>query len=292
MSNLTYDYPYNQLIAKRFIDASASDSNISGWEPDTDRKIGGGRTRMLTNLQPSYYVDVTDNSFIQPGVGASYPMFDAVELSKVNEKSNYRSNVIPMQGGNIGSILRRNEHEIHQLLNYLDDNTKSALADIIKGSINDKMEGGFSLGDFGKGLLNFGSSLISPVLDIAAPVVGTALGSAVGNPLLGSVVAELGRGAIKNITGAGKKAKKNKKIKGIGVYTGETVTMETGKKPKKEKKVKSKLMELMTKPESLSGGKMRSDKMKKRNELVKKIMKEKNMKLGEASKYVKENKLI
>lgn len=287
MANLTYNYPYNRDIADRVLDAQVK--NIDAWEPE--RLIGGGRTRLSTDVQPSYYANVDSNyKYVQPGVSTSYPMYNAVELKRVNEKSYYPSDVVPMQGGNISSILKKNEHELHQLLNYLDDDTKNTLSDIIKGSVNDKLEGGFSFNDFGKGLLSFGKQLLGPILDVAAPAIGTTLGTAVGNPMLGAVVADVGKNVLKSMTGAGKKAKKEKKVKGIGIYSGDDSEPKKDVKPKKGKKVK---VNLITESINvMSGGKMKSDKMRKRNELVKKIMKEKNMKLGEASKYVKENKLM
>jgi len=95
--------------------------------------------------------------------------------------------------------------------------------------------------------------VISSALDVGAPILGKTVGTFVGQPLLGQQVANVGRKLIKDTTGYGKKGK--------GVKSGGKCGASCG------------------------GNKNRAA-------LVKKIMSEKKMSLGQASKYIKDNKLI
>lgn len=105
---------------------------------------------------------------------------------------------------------------------------------------------------------------ISKGLDVGAPALGAAVGTAIGGPggaSIGGMVGKLGRELIKETTGYGRKPKQSKDV---GVYHG-------GAKPK-------------AKPKAQGG-------RNKRNEIVKKVMREKGMSLPQASKYVKEHNL-
>ena len=102
---------------------------------------------------------------------------------------------------------------------------------------------------------------ISKGLDVGAPALGTAVGSLVGQPAVGALVGKLGRELLRGTTGVGRKPKQSKDV---GVYHG-------GAKFKPKAKEQS--------------GR------NKRNEIVKKVMKEKGLSLPQASKYVKENNL-
>jgi hypothetical protein len=102
-------------------------------------------------------------------------------------------------------------------------------------------------------------------IDVATPIVATSL-SPYMNPILATALTTgLAHEAKKKI-GNGAKRGRPRKIAGVGVYEGGAVSAG-----------------------ATSGG---SDKRKKRGALIKKIMSEKGMKLGEASKYIKENNLL
>jgi hypothetical protein len=101
--------------------------------------------------------------------------------------------------------------------------------------------------------------IISGSLDVGLPVLGKAVGSLVGQPVIGATVGSMGRKVLKDATGYGiKSAGCMEKCKGGSVKTGGE------KKGSRDK----------------------------RAQLVKKIMKEKKLNLGQASKYIKENKLM
>jgi hypothetical protein len=105
-------------------------------------------------------------------------------------------------------------------------------------------------------------------IDVATPIVATSL-SPYMNPILATALTTgLAHEAKKKI-GNGAKRGRPRKIAGVGVYEGGAVSAGATKKAK-------------------SG----DDKRKKRGALIKKIMSEKGMKLGEASKYIKENNLL
>jgi hypothetical protein len=106
-------------------------------------------------------------------------------------------------------------------------------------------------------------------IDVATPIVATSL-SPYMNPVLATALT----------TGLAHEAKKKigrgrpRKIAGVGVYEGGAVSAGASSGGAKKK------------------AKSGDDKRKKRGALIKKIMSEKGMKLGEASKYIKENNLL
>lgn len=166
---------------------------------------------------------------------------------------------------------------------------------------NNKLKGGDLWSDISKFFKPIGSA----VLDVTAP----ALGAFVGGPT-GAVLAKGAREGVRAVTGFGK-AKKNKKSKsvGVGVYSGGAINasdtnisggaMTAGcngdmscapcmaKKAGKKMKGSSKI----TAGAKTAGAKTAGAKKETRLDIVKRIMKEKNMKLGQASKYVKDNNL-
>jgi hypothetical protein len=62
--------------------------------------------------------------------------------------------------------------------------------------------------------------------------------------------------------------------------------------PNIEKLLGGELIQVAQKGSTMSGGRKSSDKMKKRGELIKKIMKERGVKLAEASKIIKNEGLM
>ena len=104
-------------------------------------------------------------------------------------------------------------------------------------------------------------------IDVATPAVSSALSTYM-NPTLANVVTKGLANEAKRKIGNGAKRGRPRKIAGVGVYEGGAVSAGVTKKTK-------------------SG----DDKRKKRGALIKK-MSEKGMKLGEASKYIKENNLL
>ncbi len=258
---LTYDYPYNKRIANTLIE------NSKTWEPvdmQPDRLIGGSmQFRKSANVEPSAYVGVpAPDTFIQPGITPSYPQYNVVELKKINQKQLNKSGV-PLQGGSIS------KYDLAQLVGMLPSEYQAELLKILQGSLNGKLEGGFNFRDLGRKLMSFGRAIrpiVTPLLDAAVPVVGTALGSRIGNVGLGNMIASTARDGIRAITGAGaKKPRKAKKAAGVGIYEQQA---------------------------SVSPVSCKQGKREMRNQLVKKIMQDQKLSLPAASKYIKVNKLM
>jgi hypothetical protein len=160
----------------------------------------------------------------------------------------------------------------------------------VKGRNSKIMRGGDFWGDVG----NFFKPVASAVLDIGAP----ALGAFVGGPA-GATLAKGAREGLRATTGWGKGKRKMKEGKnGVGVYAGSLNASDTpvggamsagcNGMPcvpcmKKEKKMKGSA--------KTAGAKTAGAKKGSRMDMVKKVMKEKKMNLGQASKYIKENNL-
>jgi hypothetical protein len=143
-------------------------------------------------------------------------------------------------------------------------------------------------GNMGK----FFKPVISAGLDVLAPAAGMYLGGPVGATLAKGV-----REGVRAVTGYGKAKKGGKKAVGVGVYGGSMNASDTtvgGSMSagcngdmaclpcKKKMKGSAKTAGAKTAGAKTAGSRM---------DMVKKIMKEKNMKLGAASKFIKENNL-
>jgi len=143
-------------------------------------------------------------------------------------------------------------------------------------------------GNMGK----FFKPVISAGLDVLAPAAGMYLGGPVGATLAKGV-----REGVRAVTGYGKAKKGGKKAVGVGVYGGSMNASDTtvgGSMSagcngdmaclpcKKKMKGSAKTAGAKTAGAKTAGSRM---------DMVKKIMKEKNMKLGQASKYIKDNNL-
>ena len=266
---------YNSDIANKLLNKMQFNKNIH-IEPEQfnnklsggsyNRCIGGSDLRQSTNTYGSYYKDVSGNSeYIQPGVCASYPQFNMVELRELDSKPVI--NVPTMQGG------------------------------------KNSMTGGFSFNDFINSVKSVAKPLVSTALDVGAPMLG-----ALGGPT-GQIVANAARDIIKTKTGYGRKTKK---VAGVGILSTIKDSKKTNKKIKSPLDNNSNKENIVPNLEALSivkggkrGRKLKSkstintdiapitpkSSLKKRFEIVKQIMKEKNLSLPAASKYVKDNKL-
>lgn len=163
-----------------------------------------------------------------------------------------------------------------------------------------KKSKGLKGGDIWSDIGNFFKPVASAVLDIGAPAVG----AFVGGPM-GATLAKGAREGLRATTGWGKGKRKMKGGKnGVGVYAGSLNASDTpvggamsggcdgmpcAPCMKKEKKMKGSAKTAGTK--TTAGAKTSGAKKGSRMEMVKKVMKEKKMNLGQASKYIKENNL-
>lgn len=160
---------------------------------------------------------------------------------------------------------------------------------------------GMKGGDFFSDLGNFFKPVASAALDLAAPAIGTFLGGPTG-----AVLATGARQGLKNVTGFGK-GKRGGKKKGVGVYGGSMnasagamsggVCLPCAAQQRqyggcdgdmtcapcaKKSKAGAKTAGAMS-----AAGKKKGNRM----DMVKKVMKEKGLSLGAASKFIAENNL-
>lgn len=248
-------------------------SKTRNWEPSYQQSAYsmGHAQRLPSKIQPNFYVNVPDDvHYIQPGsFNSAPPNFNMEELKHIN-----------------GVIQSKSTK-------YKGNNKSDYVIDAMGENPNlVPLEGGkFNLKKTLKKVGKVVKPIASKVLDVGVPLVGKVLGNAltpVLGPQLGNAVANVvttqGRDVVKGTTGAGVKKKRvrKSKVEGIGEYTGSGV----GKKNSKKEKV-SKKSEKDSSTKSAGQAKMA-----KRNILVKQIMKEKGLNLPQASKYVKEHKLI
>lgn len=154
-------------------------------------------------------------------------------------------------------------------------------------NINKNMRGGDIWGDIG----NFFKPVASAVLDIGAPIAGTFIGGPAG-----ATLAKGAREGLRAVTGVGLKKKgKKSKMSGIGSYSaGVLKATDTAVGGAMSGGCDGNMSCVPCKMKGRgkkSAGAKSAGKKGSRMELVKKIMKEKGMKLGEASKYIKANNL-
>lgn len=259
MYNLTFDNPYNRNIQKRLLELTKN----QGWEPTRlDRNVGGGmekcggsRLRPSAEQQKSFFrVVPNSHEFVQPGVGASYPQLNMDELREYNKLSLNNDEVIPYQGGKF---------------NFKKDILKPVGTVARSKPVKNLLKTGLK------------SAVKASVLAVTKnPVLAETIGEAtsgITNDLVDKGTEQIGKGK-----GMKKPRKPRvKKMAGVEEYKGgklelllsKSEDVKDVKEPKKSKKVNM-------------------DKKMKRATLVKKIMKEKNMSLPQASKYIKENNLM
>lgn len=247
-----YDNDYNRKLSD-----SLNQINYALSKKDnltnvvSSRMYGGAR-------QTDYIQDLQtygNNNYVKTGTSASYPFLNRNELNQLDGSK----------------------------VNYLPYQVKTG-----KG----KMTGGFSWSDVG----NFLKPIASTALDALVPVASAYTGM----PTAVSAV----RGAIKGATGVGLKRgrKGGAKTAGVGNYKGgrkpkmtpeekmfklEAIQQKKdSKKAEREAKKQAKLEAKSSKPKRVA-----SAGAKKRAEIVKKVMKDMNMKMIDASKYVKDKGL-
>lgn len=210
---------------------------------------------------------------------------------ELDENSKKLSDMLGMSGkGRSGGLKKYKKKELMNNINKLEDNKlKNGIKKHMKGmkygkgcdicEMNKHLEGKGFWEDFGRGFM----SVIKPVASVAKavlPVVAPGVGTA----------AALGMNAIGLGKSGGEKKKKEKKGK---------------EDPVIEKLLGGELIMKTNKGSSMSGGgvsgggvsggkkkRKTSDKMKKRGELVRKIMKERGVKLAEASRIIKSEGLM
>lgn len=135
----------------------------------------------------------------------------------------------------------------------------------------------------GGGFLDNAFKFLKPVASLGLDKLADVAGEYTGMPNLSKAVRE----GVKGVTGVGlKKRGRKSKMVGVGEYKtggcmdcGNTCDMTSSKKTKKGAGVKS--------AGAKSGGKSKGSRM----DMVRKIMKEKGLNLGQASKHIKDNNL-
>jgi hypothetical protein len=291
------------------------------------RMIGG--TQILTNPEDNVYrprgaVYATNvpNAYIVPYSIVSYPQFNALELADVDLLKS--GNHLPLSGGKIripknvkkglkkvGKVLKPVGKQIlkvgseiasevgQELLNTGKDIAKQKLKDYLQGEMYGsgeceecELEGGVkpNLKKVGKVLKKTfvskpAKKVYKGLLDVVEPGIALGISSYTGVPL---PVSQIGVDALTNVAkkrigdGVVKKRGRPRKVAGVGVYEGGATS--GGANDSIEEKSGG----------AKSGGAKSGgvDKRKVRGMLIKKLMKEKGMSLPEASKHIKQNKLI
>jgi hypothetical protein len=297
--SLSLDYEYQRKLADKI---SKFNSN---WEPyQYQNQMSGGSVM---------------TEFVLPGSSAAYPMFNSTTLAKINRGTKTKENA--MRGKGVKPSMKqyaklekdiikklesvpKNELQggaltdhIHPFLKKLASGTLDVALPYLGKQVgkhfgNEKLGRQISkiIRDFSKRHIGLGMSedigiyqggnqggkltvkkiirkvkpiakviakqVVSKGLDVGVPALGTAVGTYFGNPLLGAQAGLIGRKIIKHQTGYGVPVKKQ------------------------------------TRPHPKVGGKKNVSKARSaRGEIIKKVMKEHGLKLGAASKYIKENNL-
>lgn len=130
----------------------------------------------------------------------------------------------------------------------------------------------------------FYKSAARGALDIVQPIASLAVSKYVPEPIA-DVLTETGTEVIKRKIGRGRP----RKVAGVGIYEGAGVKSGGASSGGASSGAGAKSGGAKSGAGAKSGG---ADKRKARGNLIKKLMKEKGMKLGEASKYIKDNNLI
>jgi hypothetical protein len=288
------------------------------------RMIGG--TQVLTNPEDNEYrprgaVYATNvpNAYIVPYSIVSYPQFNALELADVDmlKSGNHLSGGkirIPknVKKGikKVGKVLKPVGKQIlkvgsevaselgQELLNTGKDIAKQKLKDYLQGEMYGsgeceecELEGGVkpNLKKVGKVLKKTfvskpAKKVYKGLLDVVEPGIALGISSYTGVPL---PVSQIGVDALTNVAkkrigdGVVKKRGRPRKVAGVGIYEGGATSGGA----------------IEEKSGGASGAKSggasgKVDKRKVRGMLIKKLMKEKKMTLPEASKHIKQNKLI
>ena len=225
------------------------------WEPMLTSNIRGGNHPGSSSARGHY---------VLPGSSAAYPMFNMVEQDLIDSGKLTKKQILK---GNARKSVKQSE-------------VASDIAQAIESSMGGSELSGGAI-DFKKikrvaiPILKLAASR---GLDVGLPALGASVSTFLGgNPLVGAFVGKLGRDILKQQTGLGRKLNRTTDVaeyKGGSHY----------KKKAPQKKAPQKGTGHKAKPK-VSGGR------NKRNEIVKKIMKEKNLSLPQASKYVKEHGL-
>ena len=293
------------------------------------RLIGG--TQVLTETENNEYrprgaVYPTNipNAYIVPYSVVSYPQFNSVELADVDMLKS--GTHIPLSGGKIripknvkkglkkvGKVLKPVGKQIlkvgsevaselgQELLNTGKDIAKQKLKDYLQGEMYGsgeceecELEGGVkpNLKNIKKVLTSkTAKKVYKGLLDVVEPGIALGVTSYTGVPL---PISQIGVDALTNVAkkkigdGVVKKRGRPRKVAGVGVYEGGATSGGANDSIEEKSGGAS-----GAKSGGASGAKSGGvDKRKVRGMLLKKIMKEKGMTLPEASKHIKENKLM
>ena len=273
-----YANDYNKQLANNLNQVNYALAK-RGQLTNTKNDLKGGSVMRSNDNKNMYIQDLQQvgNKYIYSGNSPNYPFLNMSELQRLDKE---RTNPLYYQ-------------RLH----------------------NSTMKGGDIWGDIGKFFKPIGSA----ILDVGAP----ALGAMVGGPM-GAVAAKAVREGVRGVSGVGlKRGRKagGAKTAGVGVYSAGAVSggrkrlspevkqarldAKMAKKAEREAKKQAKIDMKASKPKrmpkskslpSLEGGKRTnkrkaSEGTKKRAEIVRRVMKEMNLPMIKASKYVKEKNL-
>jgi hypothetical protein len=198
--------------------------------------------------------------YAMPGSSASYPMFNSVEQNSIDRGKRTKKQVLSGKARSGGSDQSKVENQVIRAIEGVVD--------------KDQMSGGafkFDKKKVGDVVKVVAKTALSKGLDIGIPALGATVSTYFGgNPAIGIFVGKIVRGVLKAKTGYARDSD-------IGTYKGGGCKKPLKKVPRKGGKC----------PSKAGPAKKRGE----RNEIVKRVMREKNMNLPTASKYVKEHGL-
>ena len=232
----------------------------------SSRKKGGAKAKKLTHKQLAHEIALALNDEM---VGGAIDWAEVKKISKPYLKKGITMGLnvgLPALSKAIGKALGGEEGEM------VGEMVRKVARDLIKKQTGygrkQQMDGGISLSKLKKKTKPY----VSAGLDAVVPGVGGLVGTMVepgAGTVVGTLAGQLGREGIRSLTGYGAHSKD------VGVYKGGAKA-----RPKAKAKPKAK-----PKAKGNSGGR------NKRNEIVKRAMREKGMSLPQASSYVKQNNL-
>ena len=262
-------YPMLDMVSQRIYDRGRPSKGEALMKvrptrpvaPSTQKK-GGAKSKKLTHKQLAQEIAMALNDEM---VGGAIDWEQIKQISKPYLKKGITMGLnvgVPALSKAIGKALGGEEGEM----------VGKVARDLIKKQTGygrkQQMDGGISLSKLKKKTKPY----VSAGLDAVVPGVGGLVGTMVepgAGTVVGTLAGQLGPEGLRSLTGYGAHSKD------VGVYKG-------GAKAKPKPKVK---------PKAKPRAKPNSGGRNKRNEIVKRVMREKGMSLPQASSYVKQNNL-
>lgn len=272
---LALDMPYQRNVANRLIPFK------SNWE---NKAFGGSIPNVIpdsTEFVPGSRF--THQQYVSPGSTPNYPQFNFTDLRRIN-KEGFGKEDIKKTGGKKCTCKKKG--------GSVDPDVVKKIASAIEGSIdltqlsgNGKYGGKIDTNKIKNAVASVAKVAGPVILDFGIPAITTAVATHLGVPVAGPVVGKIIRGAVKHLTGYGRKQ-----------------PVKPMKRPAPMKKPMKRPAPAVLPDDGVAeymGGKRKApvkrkvgDKMAKRNALIRKLMSEKNLTLPMASKYIKEHNLL